>query len=123
MVGPLKIKSLSGESVRASEVCLCPGIMSNIAGSIIYQRRRLQQCHIHREQLVPGRDRSGRRALKKLEALQRSTQELRFGHKASRKRIFHGRERGDTLQEPSAMNHGHPQGQELQKRQKYCTWT
>lgn len=49
--------------------------------------------------------------------------ELRFGHKASRKRIFHRRERGDTLQEPSAMNHGHPQGQELQKRQKYCTWT
>lgn len=76
MAGPLKIKSLSGESVGANEVCLCLGIMSNVAGSIIYQRRRLQQCHIHWEhRLAPGRDGSGRRALEKLEALQRSIQE------------------------------------------------
>lgn len=77
-VGPPKIESLSGESVRANEVCLWLGIMSNVAGSIIYQRRRLQQRHIHWEhRLAPGRDRSGRRALQKLEALQRSTQQSR----------------------------------------------
>jgi len=74
--GPLKIKRLSGKSVRANGVCLWLGILSNVAGSLIYQRRRLQQCHIHWErQLAPGRDRSGRRALEKLEAPQRSTQE------------------------------------------------
>lgn len=49
MAGPPKTESLSGESVRANEVCLLLGIMSNIAGSIIYQRRWLQQRHIHWE--------------------------------------------------------------------------
>ena len=36
--------------------------------------------------------------------------ELRFGHKASRKRSFHGRERGDTLQEPPANETWAPSG-------------
>lgn len=57
MAGPLKIKSLSEQSIRANEVCLRLGSVSNIAGSIIYQRRRLQQCHIQWEhRLAPERD-------------------------------------------------------------------
>lgn len=34
-----KLKAFQGNSVRVNEVCLCLGIMSNVAGAFIHQQR------------------------------------------------------------------------------------